>query len=359
MPEDLHSEIKDVKRDVEKRLRVYFSKALSRSSKIHPIASEIIRRLEEFTLRGSSKRVRALLVRLGYLSVSSSPGSSLTDVAAAVEIIHSYLLIHDDIIDRDDTRRGGPTVHRYFSDWHKRRLKGSDADHFGLSMGILAGNIGGYLAYELIIQSSFPETKKLEAIRHINLALTETNFGEALDVFQGYRGRSSAKDIYQIHTYKTAKYTFELPLQLGAILAGASQKDLLALSRYAIPAGLAFQIQDDILGVFGSPEQTGKPAHSDLREGKRTLLYTETRKRLSGPQLKRFDSLYGSATLSYRDAGFLRGLIRDCGALEANTRLARIHADRAKKALPQPGQKKNKSAILLRQLADFIVSRTS
>ncbi len=353
----LQKESQSYKIKVERKLKSFLDREKRQAGKISPFLKEFVERLEEFTLRSSSKRIRAFLVKVGYESVGGRNSNLMVDVSVAIELIHSYLLIHDDIIDQDEWRRQGITVHKYFEKLHRRNMKKGDSAHFGISMAILTGNIGCYLANSLISQSQLPDKQKTLAINRINRLLLETHYGEALDVYNEVKKKTVEKDILLAHKYKTAKYSFEAPLHLGAILGGATTKQLSSLSHYAIPAGLAFQIRDDLLGVFGSRKEIGKPVDSDIREGKQTLLYFEALRRLKTKDRKWLIKHYGKSGLTNQQISKIKRLFQECGSYDYSIKLLKKQADLAKKALKGARQIQAKSARLLMLLSDYLVTR--
>ena len=212
-----------------------------------------------------------------------------------MELLHAYLLIHDDFMDQDDVRRGGPTLHRALG-----------GDHLGQSLAILCGDLCESWAYQLFGGASPLAARTVEQVI----------LGQMADL-RAPRGRELTDgEILDVQRAKTGTYTFELPLHLGATLAGAAPPLLEALSAYARPLGMAFQIADDLLGTFGSPEQTGKPNASDLREGKRTLLVARALQSATPADAARLRAGLGDPDA---DVAELRAILRRCGA-EASAR---------------------------------------
>ncbi|MBU0707662.1 polyprenyl synthetase family protein [Patescibacteria group bacterium] len=351
------TDINKYKKKVEQRLEKYFSIEKRQARKISPFLVELVNRLEEFTLRSSSKRIRAWLVKVGYEAVGGTNPNLMVDISAAIELIHSYLLIHDDIIDQDEWRRKGLTVHKYFSKYHKKKFRKGDADHFGISMAILTGNIGCNMANTLISQSKLPDKKKAQAIDRVNRLMTETNFGQALDVYKDVKKNVTQSDIRLVQKYKTAKYSFETPLHLGAILGGANKKQLDLLSRFSLPAGMAFQIRDDVLGVFGSKKELGKPVDSDIKQGKRTLLYYYAVKQLKANDKKWLLSHYGKTGFSSVQISKIRRLFIKSKSPEKSQQLIQKYSNSAKRAIVNTRQISARSGSILLYLADYLVSR--
>src|SRR3954471_1653648 len=233
----------------EPRLRQFLEEK-SRGFAALPVElRDVAAALRDYLLRGG-KRLRGALVLLGHEAAGGTRDAAL-DASLGMELLHAYLLIHDDFMDQDDVRRGGPTLHRALG-----------GDHLGTSVAILCGDLCESWAYQLFGGASPLVARTVEQVI----------LGQMADL-RAPRGRElTPEEILDVQRAKTGTYTFELPLHLGATLAGAAPPLLEALSAYARPLGMAFQIADDLLGTFGSPEQTGKPNASDLREGKRTLL---------------------------------------------------------------------------------------
>ena len=217
-----------------------------------------------------------------------------------VELVHAALLMHDDFMDEDQTRRGGPTTHMYFG-----------GGHYGDSMAVDIGDALLCLGFELV------EDK--EILR----AIVNTAYGQAYDVSLEKFGKWTEDDVLTMHKAKTAIYTYENPLFIGAHLAGLSQKALDILHEYAMDGGVAFQLQDDVLGVFGDPKETGKSADSDLKQGKCTLLVL---KAFEQPAVQK---VWGDVKATRVDLDAAKQAIINCGSLEYNRKLAKEFATKA------------------------------
>jgi len=217
------------------------------------------------------KRLRALFCRAGWLVAGGNPDLVNFDHAAAsLEWLQGSALAHDDLMDGSDTRRGRPSLHRRFERLHRDSRFVGDAEQFGGSAAILLGDLMLSWVDEQFRQGQLPRT--LEALPWLDQCKTEVAAGQYLDVLAQARGTFNVEHAMLVVRFKSAKYTVERPLHLGAALAGASPALIEALSALALPLGEAFQLRDDVLGVFGDPTVTGKPAGDDLREGKTTVL---------------------------------------------------------------------------------------
>lgn len=295
------------------------------------------------------KRMRAQFAVLGYRSVrplglAAEPTSELDvvlDAACALELFHAAALIHDDVIDRSDTRRGRPSAHRHFESLHGKNSWRGDAAHFGISSAILFGDLLQSWADELFqraCDATNDRTAASTARSHFNRMRSEVAVGQYLDVVEEQRAtfaeqREQLERSTRVLVYKSAKYSVEAPLLIGGALAGASAEQETALSEFGLPVGVAFQLRDDLLGVFGDAELTGKPAGDDLLEGKRTVLVTLARESLPATQRLIFDELLGDPSLDSDQLGMLQLTIRSSGAVTKVEQMITRNVDRAEAAL--------------------------
>ena len=316
---------------------------------------EIIESLEKFTLN-SGKRIRPILFYFGYIIGGGKDKSEILKASISIELIHSYLLIHDDIIDRDNFRHGNFSMHYSYAKKSENDFKNIDSKHFGVSMAIIAGDMASVLGYEILTNSSFSVDLKAKAIEKLNQIVSNTIAGEALDVILVEYPNVKIKRICEMQKYKTAKYTIEGPLQLGAILAGADKDFLDSLSRFAIPVGIAFQIQDDIIGIFGDEKKIGKPVGSDIKEGKKTLLFAKALEKANDAQRRILNSSLGNKNININDIDRVRDIIVKTGSLKFSTNKAKELIEDAKKSLNDlEASEENKK--FLNNLADFVVQR--
>ncbi|WP_235833710.1 polyprenyl synthetase family protein [Aeromicrobium chenweiae] len=223
------------------------------------------------------KRLRPQFCHAGWLVAGGSPlDEDFVTAAASLEWLQGSALVHDDLMDDSDTRRGRQSIHRQFEQLHRDEHRDGDAAGFGLSAAVLLGDLMLSWCDEMMttaILASPSMAPRVGAARHfLDLCKTEVVAGQFLDVAGQTRERLSVAEAMAIVRFKSAKYTVERPMHIGAALAGASPDLIEGLSAVALPLGEAFQLRDDVLGVFGDPEVTGKPAGDDLREGKRTVL---------------------------------------------------------------------------------------
>jgi geranylgeranyl diphosphate synthase, type II len=319
---------------VEDALQRFFADAKLRAVSVNTAYLGLWEALERATAGG--KRSRPRLVMLAYRQLGGTDFASAAQLAASYELLHSALIIHDDVIDRDFVRRGTPNVSGHY---RNRAFRAGEtpaaADHAGVSAGILAGDLALSSAYRLLRAIDAPPL----VLQRLNGILDEAIFssvgGEVLDIeFSRTPDMPSLEDITKTAHQKTSVYSFEAPLQAGAVLAQAPEPVVAALTAFGRYAGIAYQIADDVMGVFGKESLTGKTSWGDLREGKRTALlsYAATR-----PEWNRIESLIGSQDMTAADAEYVRSVLVSCGAKDYAIELATENAHLAVMHLESDG----------------------
>jgi geranylgeranyl diphosphate synthase type I len=289
--------------------------------KAAPDAAVLVDAIADLTEGG--KRLRALLAYWGWRGAGGGEAApEAVRAGVALELFQAAALIHDDIIDRSDTRRGKPSVHRQFESQHRRRGWTLEPERYGLAAALLAGDLCLSLSEEAFTSIGPEAGSGTEARRIFDQMRTEVMAGQYLDVLEEVAGPSrpaaAAVDrALQILRFKSAKYSTVHPLCLGGALAGGDPELVHAYAEFALPLGEAFQIRDDVLGVFGDPAATGKPAGDDLREGKRTVLVAHTLNSCSDPERRFLEERLGSSLMADSTVEELRDLIVRSGALAA------------------------------------------
>ena len=254
-----------VRADVDARLERLASDRIAKAERVSPEIATVVRALFDVATRGG-KRVRPALACAAHVACGGDEKDAATlEVGVALEVLHAYLLVHDDWMDGDDVRRGGPSAHAAL-----RAAYGST--QAGDAGAILAGDFGQAFAFEALAEIAAPAERVVLVLREVSRMLAEVVSGQVLDVRAAATTRA---EVETMHRLKTSSYTARTPLVLGAILAGADEKTREALRAAGDPMGIAFQLRDDLLGTFGDPALTGKSARSDLRSGKRTALVAE------------------------------------------------------------------------------------
>jgi geranylgeranyl diphosphate synthase type I len=287
-----------------------------------------------FVLDGG-KRLRPTFAYWGWRTVAptSADDGGLVTAAASLELLHACALVHDDVMDASLTRRGRPAAHAAFANLHRTSDWAGDADVFGTSAAILLGDLllswaDAMFSGAGLAAADLPRTRLVwDEMRQLVMA------GQYLDVLVQARGDFSAEDALRVAKYKTSKYTVEGPLHLGAAAAGAAPEVFAVLSDYGLPLGEAFQLRDDVLGVFGDPSRTGKPTGDDLLEGKRTLLVALAMNQAGAAQAQLLRDCLGDRSMTEEHLSALRGVIVSTGALDQVEQRIVLRADEARKAL--------------------------
>jgi len=351
-----------------------------RSPQLTAIAGE----LDDFVgfsrdLLSGGKRFRALFCYWGWQSVSN-PGvgfdvaedtaqvdfPSVVTASAALEIFHAAALVHDDIMDNSDTRRGRPSAHKRFESLHSSNSWLGNPKTFGDSAGLLLGDLLLSWSDEIFDRGlrSLSNPAAASAARdEFNLMRTEVTVGQYLDILEenAWRNHPESELLPRAHrviVYKSAKYSVEAPLAIGAALGGGTPEQAAALRAFGLPLGVAYQLRDDMLGVFGDPDVTGKPAGDDLREGKRTVLIALARPALQSNARALLDELLGDPDLDGHQIRILQGIVRDSGAIDKVERIIAHNVGLAKTAISDAPLSASARSQLT-QLADTVIRRTA
>jgi geranylgeranyl diphosphate synthase type I len=305
----LQKTVKEIDRELRNFARD--SEFIKNSSKAAPFLADSLRDL--ITRKG--KRIRPLLFICSYLGYTDSNEMDMKVLlrsSLSMEILHVFLLIHDDIIDRSSFRRGKPTIHRIFN----KKLGLEENDRTGPDLAIVAGDILYTSAINCLLSMNELPERKEKALKLFLSAASNTGTGEFLDILNDKKNIEEIlpEDILATYEMKTADYTFSSPLLIGASLAGTDENESKRLSSYGRKTGIAFQLLDDLLDVFGDPAVTGKPAFNDIRSGKRTLLASGTLRALTGNSQKDFITLFAKKDKTEQDCVRIKDLIRSSGA---------------------------------------------
>ena len=285
-----------------------------------------------FVLQGG-KRLRPLFCYWGYRATGAGDGEEIVRAAAALELLHACALIHDDVIDGSDTRRGAPAVHRKFAALHRTSGWRGDPERFGEAAAILLGDLALIWADAALERSGFDAATIQLAATVWDAMRVEVMCGQYLDVVEQARGGGSAERALRVARYKSAKYTIERPLHLGAALGNGTDELMAAFTGFGLPLGEAFQLRDDLLGVYGDPDVTGKPAGDDLREGKRTVLVAYAVESANPAQAEQLQARFGDPQLDDDGVTVLREVIAATGAVRRVEQLIVDHADESLRAL--------------------------
>ena len=277
-------------------------------------------------VNAGGKRMRPEFCYWGFRAGGGTVQGPILRVAAALELLHTFAIVHDDVMDASLLRRGQPTVHRRIGSDHPG-VPG--ADRFGESSAVLVGDLAAVLADELFATSGFEPEALARGAAWYAAMRREVIRGQFLDLLAAFRGGASSQDARRIASLKSGGYTVEKPLLIGAALAGGDPELLSRLSAYGRPLGEAFQLRDDVLGTFGEPGETGKDADGDLLEGKQTMLVAIARERADGSERHFLDTSLGRRDLGPADVERLRTLLIDTGALDTTNALIAELTDNA------------------------------
>jgi geranylgeranyl diphosphate synthase type I len=363
-----------IQHDIEKFLE-------TQARELHAIAPELsaVTSVAGKFLTGG-KRFRGLFCYWGWQSVSaiasdfdplpdedvSADLPAIVRAAAALEVFHAAALVHDDIMDHSDTRRGLPAAHRLFEGLHRDKGWSGSAPAFGESAALLLGDLLLGWSDEIFDQGSFllhSPARARAGRSQFSAMRTEVTAGQYLDILEenAWNTHPEATALARAHrviVYKSAKYSVEAPLLIGAALGGGSAQQLSSLKSFGLPLGVAYQLRDDMLGVFGNPEVTGKPAGDDLREGKRTVLIALARTKLPSAQRNLIDELMGDPDLDEVQIDIIRTAIRDCGAVDEIELIIEHNVGLARTALASAPIAASAKAQLT-SLTNTVIRRTS
>lgn len=266
-------------------------------------------------LCSGGKRLRPAFAWWGWRGAGGRDDEKALHAVASLEFLQACALIHDDVMDGSDTRRGLPSAHRRFASVHRQASWLGSPEIFGTGAAILLGDLCLSWADEMLMTSGLDSADLARAKAVYDEMRTELMAGQYLDLLEQARGGGDTERAMLVVRYKSAKYTIERPLHLGGALAGADPQILAAYTGYGLPLGEAFQLRDDVLGVFGDPTETGKPAGDDLREGKQTVLIAAAMNRADPSQASQLRRHLGDPGLDSEGVATLREIITDTGAL--------------------------------------------
>jgi geranylgeranyl diphosphate synthase type I len=267
-------------------------------------------------LFGNGKRLRPLLCMAGW-QAAGAPGDShaVLRVAAALELFQTFALIHDDVMDDSDSRRGRPSAHRALA---AEYLSGggrlSRAEAHGRGAAVLLGDLVLVWSDEMLAGAGLGARARERVMPLVDSMRAELVYGQYLDLLSADPMSGDVEAALRVARYKTGKYTVERPLHLGVSLAGGDTRLLQTCTDFAIPLGEAFQLRDDLLDIFGDPAQTGKPVGDDIREGKATVLLALAVRNASAAELRLLEALVGSPELGREDIDRIRTVLERTGA---------------------------------------------
>jgi len=332
---------------VNKEIKEYLEKEKERFSELGEIGLDSYNKIYDFCMRGG-KRIRPVLVIVGYEAVGGDELEKILKVAPYAEFLHDYLLIQDDIMDKDEKRRGGYAIHKWYENdfkWYE------DAEHLGRSLAIIDSDILGSISQKVILDSDFPDELKIKALKEILETIFYTGLGQKLDVMS--TAVPITQDlVYKTHSLKTSEYTFSRPLRVGGIFGKADEKQLKAFSEFGYYCGLAFQLKDDELGL--NSEISKRRTKSDISEGKKTIIILRALEELDGDEKRTLESCLGSD--NEEDVKTALELIKKTNAIDYNKALYEEFAKKAVQVLENAPLKRESIEFLI-SLAKFVINR--
>ena len=279
---------------------------------VSPDTLPLIESLEGLLVGG--KRLRPAFAYWGFLAAGGQDTDEVLRACASLEFLQACALIHDDVMDASDTRRGKPAIHKQFETRHAVNMWKGSAKLFGEGAAILVGDLALSWADEMLLTSGLANDQLLRAKTIYDIMRTELMSGQYLDLLEQVRGEITHERAETVIRFKSAKYTIERPLHLGAAIAGGTPALTKILSDYGLALGEAFQLRDDLLGVFGDSSITGKPTGDDLREGKQTMLIAFANGNASATDKKYLFDHLGNPALTSEEISKLQSVLISCGA---------------------------------------------
>ncbi|MFH1062204.1 MAG: polyprenyl synthetase family protein [Candidatus Omnitrophota bacterium] len=304
--------VNKIKKNIDQELSK-FIKFIDKKYKFSKISPPLYKSLTNFLSR-DGKRIRPLLFVIAYKGFSNKLPRNLYLSALAIELLHCFLLIHDDILDNSDIRRGKPAMHILINNYINPNIK---TESSGMALALVAGDIIYALAIEAFISmDEFPERKQKALSKFIESGFF-TGCGEFMEIVNSKKPISEIRrsEIYRTYDFKTAYYTFTAPLVTGAILAGAKDAEIKNLLKFSKYCGQAFQIKDDITGIFADVKQTGKSNFTDLKEGKKTLLIWYAYKHAHPKDKLRLKTILSKGKICAKDIIDTRRILQETGSL--------------------------------------------
>ncbi|HUD03699.1 MAG TPA: polyprenyl synthetase family protein [Patescibacteria group bacterium] len=344
---------------IDQAIAVAFNdyEAYWKSQKTSLYSMEALGYLREFSTR-PGKRLRGALAWYIYQALANKPKDQTgINLAVAMELIQNYFLIIDDVVDRSAMRRGQPAVHVLYS---KKYKDATNDNHLGNMLAIFIGSLAQHLANDVILSCKELPEKITSSLKLLHENVIKTCFGQIDDMLSVYNEKTISKEtIYKIYEAKSSYYTFINPMQIGMAMAGYDdQKIFESIKGFGIPAGIAFQLKDDLLGMFGDSTETGKPNIDDLREGKQTLLVAYTNEMTDKRGRDLLEAALGNQTVTAKDHKAVCKIMVACGAKARVESEAKKATLAAKKAITNIPIFDKNTKLFYSGIVDYVISRT-
>ena len=344
--------LESVRKPVDELLAGFVQERLSELDALDPGLRAVGAEVANLVAAGG-KHLRPAFVYWGFRAAGAAHDPAVFAPAAAVQLLHTFALLHDDVMDRSPERRGRPSAYASLARMHAEEGLGGDAEWFGIGAAILAGDLAFVWADQLLDGAAFPADVLNRARQVFTTLRVEVMAGQYLDLRLAGLRTATQEHALHVALLKSGRYTVTRPLQVGAAIAGADAGVNESLGRYGDAVGVAFQLRDDVLGLFGDPESTGKGDLDDLREGKRTVLMLKTLQLVGPTERAELQRVLGNRELTDGDADRARQIVIDSGALDEVEKLIANHREAADAALNGVGDQARQPLTDLADLAAF------
>jgi geranylgeranyl diphosphate synthase type I len=352
---DIKKFFEGFKKQIDNELNAYLDDKIREAEREDLFVANLAKQTKKIILSGG-KRLRPAFMYWGYIAGGGKDRKKILKTSISIELVHNFLLMHDDIIDHGKKRHGVETINSKYTKIGRIFFGSENAQHFGNSMALIFGDMVSAMSNQVVFTSDFPPQLIVKALNQIQAIVAQTVVGEIQDVYMDSSGKTSEEAILKMYRNKTACYTIEGPLNLGAILAGAEGKIIKDLSAYALPLGVAFQIQDDILGIFGLEKKLGKEVGLDIQEGKKTLLLVKAQELGNREQRAFLKGVLGKKNISFSEIRKFQEIMIKSGALQYVQELASDLVAEAKRSLTEADINSEAKDFLL-SVADHMVAR--
>lgn len=358
MKNDFHNTLRVYKRLIDEDIAAYVTKTRAGTEKDYGIRSLVAVDPYCTILEAGGKRIRGTLAMVGYEMMGGTNQAMIVQAARALEMLHAYILIIDDVQDRSSTRRGGQTAHRIISEHHKRMQWKGDADHTGIALALNGAILGAHAAGIVLANLEADQELRIKVLNITNHTMMVTSHGQTNDLLNEVSGDFSADTLKNVIQWKTAHYSILNPLHVGMVLAGAGCEDTNAITQYALHLGNAFQITDDLLLFATARDNSGKDPIDDVREGKRTVLTMHGLSNANSEDAAFIEACLGKKDLANAEFERFKQVLIDCGAVEQAREIAAEHVSIARQSLAEHKDRwKPESVAFLDELAQSILIR--
>ncbi len=352
----IEPQLKRYIQEIQNTLDTFLREKIALYTQTYNVLAQFYQNIYEFINRGG-KRIHPLLLRLGYEGVGGKTQGNINLASCCVELLHNSSLFHDDLVDRDEVRRGGPTFHVLYHDLYKEQFPTKTAKHIGDTFALLAGNAVWNLGLSAILEAGFPGEPTIKAVSCYRNMFNSLIDGVTVEESMVRGEEVSEKKYLDMVNLKTSTL-LQYALKIGGLLGEGSINQISPLEVFGEKVGQAFQIQDDVLGSFGSKNRVGKPVDSDIKAGKQTIIALKAFKKANTKQTAILEKYFANPQASRSEVEKVRTVFKETGALKYAIDLAKTKLEEAKQALQQANPPLNTGVVKsLYWIADYIINR--